>query len=187
MSFDGVSEPEVNEIIEYGIWRGKIILISAFVAISLSKLMGIFCQGIIFWICLCAIRRYAGGYHADTQNRCFLISFIILILSFLWIKRFDNIGIIGILVQSIMLLIILFLAPVENKNHILDEREKQKYGKKTRRTTIILYAAYILLYVLNAHKLAISIEVSFIVSAISLIAGAIKNRRELVNCCGMIQ
>ena len=27
MSFDGVSEPEVNEIIEYGIWRGKIILI----------------------------------------------------------------------------------------------------------------------------------------------------------------
>ena len=187
MDVEGLSESEINEIIEYGIWRGKIILVSAFAAVSLSGLMGIFIQGIIFWISLCALRRYAGGYHADTQNRCFVISFVVLMVSLLFIKRADNIGMTGILIQSIMLMIIIFLAPVGNKNHILDEVEKQNYGKKTRITAIALYFAYILLYAVTKHKLAVPIEAACAVVVISLIAGSVKNGREPANRCETVQ
>ena len=130
MDFEELSECELNEIIEYGKWRGTIIFGSTLVAAVLSALMGIFIQGIIFWICLCALRRYAGGYHADTQKLCFVISFFVLLLSLAWIKSANNIGVSKIIMQTIMLLIILFLAPVENKNHILDIVERQRYGKK---------------------------------------------------------
>lgn len=183
MDFEGLSESEINEIVEYGIWRWKIITVFGSVAVIFSGLMGILTQGILFCICLCALRRYAGGYHADTQNRCFVISFIVLVLSLLWIKNTDNISIVGIVVQSVMLLILILLAPVENKNHTLDKREIQKYGKRTRITALILYSIYMLLYVLGKPTYAISIEATFAVVVISLVIGSIKNIIKPVNHC----
>ena len=177
--FEGLSESEINEVVEYGIWRGKIIVISAFLVIALSAIMGILTKGIIFLICMCSLRRYAGGYHADTQSRCYVISFIVLILSLLWMKSVDNIGMNGITIQLFMLLILVFLAPVENKNRILDEAEKKKYGKKTRTTAIFLSLVYILMCELNKPEYAIPIETAFVVLTISLIVGFVKNRK---NC-----
>lgn len=66
MDLEQFSEEETNQIIVYGIERGKVILITTLIALMLGYVLGIFFQGIIFGVCLSALRRYAGGYHADT-------------------------------------------------------------------------------------------------------------------------
>lgn len=175
MNLEGLTESEVEEIVEYGIQRGKVALLSAFAAIALGGIMGIFVQGIIFWLSFCSLRRYAGGYHADTQNRCFVISFAVLCLAYLWIKEMGHIGIPEFLVQSMMLLVILIFAPVENRNRILDENEKQKYGKKTKRRAVLLYFVYVAVSFAKMPVFAAPIEAAFGVVAISLIAGIVKN------------
>ena len=67
MDLEQFSEEESNQIIAYGIERGKVILMTTLIALMLGYVFGVFFQGIIFWVCLSVLRRYAGGYHADTQ------------------------------------------------------------------------------------------------------------------------
>ena len=79
-----------------------------------------------------SLRKYAGGYHADTQNRCYVISTAIIAVALLAIRYMsdgsDNE--IFILLQSLNFILLYFLVPVDNKNHRLEYWEKEKYGKK---------------------------------------------------------
>ncbi len=177
MDLEQFSEEEANQIIAYGIERGKVILITTLIALMLGYVFGVFFQGIIFWVCLSALRRYAGGYHADTQNRCYVISFIMVILSLVSIRQITNIGLIGLLLQAISLCTILFLAPVENQNRVLDQSEKKKYGVKTKSIAVFLSSTYVILYIVNKQEIAIPIGVASFVVAILLIAGYMKGQK----------
>lgn len=177
MELEKFSENETKQIVEYGIARGKVILITTFIALLLGGFMGIFYQGMIFWFCLSILRRYAGGYHADTQNRCYVISFIIVKVSLFCIKLINCSEAWGIALQTLSLLVILFLAPVENKNHALDKDEKRRYGIRARVIAIWIYVLYACLYVLDRSRVLISIEMAYFVVALSLIVGYEKNKR----------
>lgn len=174
MELEQFSEDEINQIIAYGIERVKVIFITTFISVMLGYVLGIFFQGIIFLCCLSALRRYAGGYHANTQNGCYVISFIVVVLSFLCIRQIANIGLIGLFFQVISLCIILLLAPVENRNRILDKCEKKKYGVKTKITAVFLSFIYAILYIMDKQEIVIPMGVASLVVAISLIAGYIK-------------
>jgi Membrane protein putatively involved in post-translational modification of the autoinducing quorum-sensing peptide len=178
MKLEQFSEEETNQIVAYGIERGKVILITTFITIMIGYIFGIFYQGVIFWCCLSILRRYAGGYHADTQNRCYAISFSVIILSLLSIKQIGHIGIKGLVFQMISLFIIVLLAPVENQNRVLDESEKKKYGFKTKFVAVTLSFIYVVLYIVNKQRIAIPIGVASGVVVISLITGYIKGVRQ---------
>lgn len=83
----------------------------------------------------------------------------------------------GIVLQTICLLIILFLAPLENKNHKLDEDKRKKYGIKARIVEILVFFVYTFLYLSNKQHIMISVGMANIVTSVSLIAGYAKNRR----------
>ncbi len=172
-----MSEKEREEIIRYGIKRGTVIFASTLITILMGWILGIFWQGITFWMSLSMLRKYAGGYHADTEKRCYVISFIVVAVSLFCIKLINYSGAWGIVLQTLSLLVILFLAPVENKNHILDKDEKRRYGIKTKMIAILICALYAYLYALDKTRFLISIEMACLVVALSLIAGYEKNKR----------
>lgn len=147
-------EKERNEIITYGIERGKIILTSLIVVIVLGTLFGIFVQSIIFLVTFCLIRRYAGGYHADTQKRCYIISFAVIILIFVYIAQIEHSLRIGAFVQVICLIIILIMAPIDNDNRKLNVVEKKCYGKRTKITALVIHAVYVFLYSIRYWDIA---------------------------------
>lgn len=113
------SKEEKEEIIRYGLDRIKSICTMTFVTL-------------LMLVCFIALRKYAGGYHADTQNRCYVISTAIIAVALLAIRYMsdgsDNE--IFILLQSLNFILLYFLVPVDNKNHRLEYWEKEKYGKK---------------------------------------------------------
>lgn len=178
MELEQFSKDEVDQIIEYGMERGKVILITTLTALALGCIFGILFQGLVFWCSFCLLRRYAGGYHADTQNRCYVISLVVAILSFSCIRWIEHMGTVGFLLQAISLFIILLLAPVENKNRVLDESEKKKYGIKTRVIAVLLSFIYVILCIANRQAIAIPVGIAFLVVAISLITGYIKGVRQ---------
>lgn len=120
-----MTEEERQEIVHYGIKRGKVILISTMLTIMMGGVLGIYWQSIIFWFTLSILRKYSGGCHADTEKKCYFISFVIVALSLLCIKFMNYDKGWAIILQTISLLVILFLVPIENKNHILDKEEKK--------------------------------------------------------------
>uniref|UniRef100_UPI001F372B8E accessory gene regulator B family protein n=1 Tax=Roseburia hominis TaxID=301301 RepID=UPI001F372B8E len=125
-------ETERDEIIQYGIEREKIILVSIAIILGLGCVFDIFYLSIIFSLAFCALRRYAGGYHAKTQKRCYVISLIILIMSFIimkYISKLDHVeGL--ILLMAFCCGIIWHFAPIENKNKSLDELEQKNFNMR---------------------------------------------------------
>ena len=120
------SKEEKEEIIRYGLDRIKSICTMTFVTLLMGCIFQVFFQSIIFLVCFIALRKYAGGYHADTQNRCYVISTAIIAVALLAIRYIE----IFILLQSLNFILLYFLVPVDNKNHRLEYWEKEKYGKK---------------------------------------------------------
>lgn len=76
---------------------------------------------VIFAVFYC-FRRNAGGYHAKTRLGCYLFS-CSLIAGSLWLTRIDfHINVIYVIAAA-DLVILHFLAPVQNANRTLDEEE----------------------------------------------------------------
>ncbi len=67
-----LSEKEQREIIKYGIERGKIIFASTAVVFVLGIFFNIAYQSMLFLFAFCSLRRYAGGYHANSQKNVIL-------------------------------------------------------------------------------------------------------------------
>ncbi len=181
MSLLGVKSPDITqftneerqEIIAYGWERTKVILISVAVVLGMGMVFRMMTQSVIFFMAFSMIRRYAGGYHADSQKRCYVISFVILLISFGLIKMgyFSH-----IYIQGIATLLICALAPVENANHRLEECEKKRYGRKTRIRAVGLFLFSCVLWYWQKEKLVTPIVVANLVVVFSLIAGVIKNK-----------
>ena len=152
-------ETERDEIIQYGIEREKIILVSIAIILGLGCVFDIFYLSIIFSLAFCALRRYAGGYHAKTQKRCYVISLIILIMSFIimkYISKLDHVeGL--ILLMAFCCGIIWHFAPIENKNKSLDELEQKKFQYETRKILVIESIISLIAYVFDSVMIFIAI------------------------------
>ena len=173
-----LSENEKLEIIEYGLERGKKELLFLGFVLLVGLILGIFWQGIIFWLTFCAIRRYAGGYHADTEQRCMIISASVIIIVFLIIRCWTVEIWITILLQVICYGIIMILSPVSNKNRILDETEQKRFRKNTHLIATIVMIFSLLLCLADCLYIVVPIAMAYIVLAVALLVGVCKNNFE---------
>ncbi|MCI5713142.1 MAG: accessory gene regulator B family protein [Lachnospiraceae bacterium] len=171
-------ETERDEIIQYGIEREKIILVSIAIILGLGCVFDIFYLSIIFSLAFCALRRYAGGYHAKTQKRCYVISLIILIMSFIimkYISKLDHVeGL--ILLMAFCCGIIWHFAPIENKNKSLDELEQKKFQYETRKILVIESIISLIAYVFDSVMIFIAISIAIVVACIVVVVGIIQIR-----------
>ena len=96
------------------------IILSSLIHIATVMILGLcfnlLIESLVFYFAYIVIRKFAGGYHANTQLRCFLASVIstLLILGLMkWVLLFDNI-IIDFFIEVLGLvctIIIGFLSP----------------------------------------------------------------------------
>lgn len=103
------SKKEKEEIIRYGLDRIKSTCTMTLVTLLMGCIFQVFFRSIVFLVCFIVLRKYAGGYHADTQNRCYVISTAIIAVALLAIRYMsdgsDNE--IFILLQSLNFIILL--------------------------------------------------------------------------------
>lgn len=185
----------VNKLLEYQI-RNKCIyehekdlyvyaytiLFEECINIVIAFLFGIFFRNvslIFFFLCsYISLRRYAGGYHADSSLRCGSVSSL-LILGLCFIEKT---GILKFIQNtSVILLVahifILTLTPVDSYNKRLNDFERKKYHKTT---VIILLIQVIILHFgiyLNKDFLIGGITYSHIVLMFMLLIGICKNMK----------
>lgn len=178
MKKEKFSDLEKKEIIKYGLKRVKIILVSIIVALALGIFFDVLWQSIVFILIFSSLRRYAGGYHASSEKKCYLISFCAVTLSFWCIKYIEVSTAYCFFLQIASLVTILALSPVENQNRKLEKEEYIKYGNKTRIRAVILFILSCFFYWRNQLNIISVIMVVYMLVAISLIAGIIKNHYE---------
>lgn len=177
MEIQTFSKEEKEEIIRYGLERIKSTCIMTLVTLLMGCIFQVFFQSIIFLVCFIVLRKYAGGYHADTQNRCYVISTVIFAVALLAIRYMSdgNDNEIFILLQSVNFILLYFLVPVDNKNHRLEQWEKEKYGKKARIRIGCMYVLYLSLHFGAIYSIAVAVGMANVIVGGCVIAGEIKN------------
>ena len=168
-------EEERIEIINYGMKRVKVRVLFFLYVILVGVSLNVLFEGLLFWFSFCCIRKYAGGYHADTQLRCGLISGAIIIAVFMYLKYTPISMTVGILLQTVSYLLIFFLSPVENKNRKLNYKEKKMFRRKTQVVASVLLLGTSSIYLYDNRHYIWSVIIEYLTSAILIVIGMCKN------------
>lgn len=126
------SNEEEYEIIQYGLHQFFWILINLATVI----ICGVFWHEVLFALLLFFIifvlRPYAGGYHADTEFYCYLLSVGVMNLAMI-VRCFIGFSeILSILLYVFAVFIIWRYAPVANFKNPLEDMEIQIYSQKIK-------------------------------------------------------
>lgn len=129
--YDNGNAKYEKEVYVYGIEIITSTMINLLSILILALMMGDVKTGVIFLLFFIPLRLFAGGYHADTYGKCFVIgnvSYIILHGLYIVFSRYLVSG--RFLLLGILCMYYIFLhAPVINENQPIS-MEKQKVNRK---------------------------------------------------------
>lgn len=165
-----------SEVIEYGLY----ILISKIIFIITIVIIGIIFNELaailLFTLLYTPLRSFAGGIHAETSFRCYILSLVMLICVILAEKYIylNSLNIYILLLISTFLII--FLSPVETYNKPLDNIEKMVYRKKT--TYVLAFEIFVGLVskILSFDAVLSNVMYAFVMVSFMLILGILKNK-----------
>ena len=124
--------------------------IMAFItAIIISAVLGMLKEGIVFLISIIVLRQYAGGYHTNSQRSCAVLSCVIYSAGLMVIKSYKIYNGVQIAICIVSVLIIYFLAPVDNANNELTKSERKYLRNKVR---IFFLSSEVVIFVLLLIK-----------------------------------
>lgn len=168
---------EEREIYSYGLHQGFLIIINIITTMLVGFLLGGFWEIIIFMVAYIPLRIYGGGYHARTQLRCYFFS-IVLIVGALFLIKTIPITTLSILTISIIAgMTVYLLAPVEDKNKVLSDKENIIYRRKTRTILAIEILIVLALYVAGLKQFSLVISIAIFVLSLMLIGGKLTNAK----------
>lgn len=149
----------------------SILLIAAFI--------GNFIEAVLLFTAFIPLRVYAGGYHADTKLKCYLISLGVYSI-FTVIMNILPQGLYSVLSMSVAifsLIMVLIAAPVVHKNKTVNDIERKYYRKFSIwicsiETTIIL----LLTAIFPKSPYIVSLAIGQAAVTISMIAAIVKGK-----------
>ena len=116
---------EQRDIYQYGFELCVSSVISIAVVLAIGIISGKFLESVVFYIVFCFTRLFGGGFHAPTYLLCKItfISVLLAVLALDWLLG-DIADFYWYILYFYSLIIVCCLAPVENHNKPLTEREK---------------------------------------------------------------
>lgn len=146
---NGLVDDSNREIITFGLTKMISTALMLMFTIIISVLMGDFLVGILFEASFIMLRRYAGGYHAETQEKCMIMTYLSTLLCVATIFFVPvNMYFAGALV-ALFNIEIFRRAPIESKNKPLNLIEKMIYRRKTIVITLLLSVLFLLFIMLD--------------------------------------
>lgn len=166
---------ENRELYYYGFNQGLTAILNLFTVLLIGIIFGCTVQLAVFMVAYIPLRSYAGGFHASTHIRCYILSIIILCV----IALILNIDIISMAlfycVGTLSVLAIILLCPVEDKNKPLDQLESKVYKKRTIIIMLIEILFGGLFLIIGLYKMHVCLCLCWITVGILLVGGMIKN------------
>jgi len=170
-----IIKAEDKELYSYGLYQGIVHLLNFLVILLIGFVLQMLWQSMIFTLCYSILRSYAGGYHARTQGKCFILSVLMVtsVLVLLMIIPSSTVLILTLLGISYCLL--LSLAPVEDENKPLDDMEFTIFRKKAIVISSSLVVFSTILLLTSQKDIALVVATSVTVASIMVVIGLVKN------------
>ncbi len=153
-------------------------------SLILGTLLGVPFQSLGFFISITFLRRYAGGYHANTENRCLIISSLFFLTGITLIKIMNiyadriNFNII-LSISVICSLIILFLCPCDSPSKPVAKEKRKSIRIKCITIIVMIFTAILLLLKFNKPQFISLFFSAIVIETVLMIAGKIKMQTDL--------
>lgn len=168
------------DIVTYGLFSAISKIMYGIISLALGSITGCFIESVCFYISLLFIRKYAGGFHAKTEFKCFLLSSCSIAVSIMWIfftKRIPMLACVTLGLSIIAYFLIAVYSPVPALEKMLDENECKRYSIISRIRVGILILICLLSYFFKLEYIYISVSIAVILESIILIAGKLKVKK----------
>ncbi len=172
----GLQEDD-KDIYLFGVYQGAILLLNICTALIIGVALNMLLEIVIYLICFLPLRIFAGGYHAKTQLRCYIMSSfttVIILLVIQFLQQQESIW--EFLSYFVSFGVIWRYAPVADANKPLLEKEKVNYRKKVHKVLLLLTGIAALTYFLRFNIIATVIEVSVCFLSVILLMGIYKTK-----------
>lgn len=119
----------------------EVLLLSLLEIISilcLALLVGNFIETLFYFAAFISLRLFAGGYHASTRLRCYLLSLFVYGI-FSWLLTnfpIEHRLLFSVVVAGFSVVMIFLLEPVIHVNRYWEEQEQLHYWKKSRQIVV---------------------------------------------------
>ncbi|WOC32666.1 MULTISPECIES: accessory gene regulator ArgB-like protein [Caproicibacterium] len=137
---------------------------------------------LLFYLGFAVLRRFAGGYHAGSPAKCYLLSCLVVAAVLLVVKYIEAKWTVPVDFVLVFLcgISVLQLAPVEDANKPLDSEEIRHYKRTSRLLWLAETAAAAGLAAAGLQRPAFALCLAQAVLAGMLLFGSVKNRRRSV-------
>lgn len=180
---------EEEELYVYGLKQGILLIVNIGMIILTGLCFHMLWQSILFFISYAPLRAYAGGYHARTQGRCTIYSFLLIPLVLLMIKRLSGYYEFTRGLAYLSFFVILILAPMGDANKPLDKKEIHIYKIMSYGIGIILMGLMMVFGGIRKTVLFTCLAVSVVIEACMLLIGKIQkiwNQKGSAACAGRV-
>lgn len=171
-------ESDEIEIITYGLFALLSKITYALISLIIGVIFDCVIGSICFYVSFLYIKKYSGGIHASTEQRCFCYSSISIFCSVGYISfamREDCLGWISIIISFILSFFIMKYAPIQTKEKLIDIIERKRYARKARIRIVTLWICVIILAVAEKVDIVYAIIVAVVLEGILLLVGKRKN------------
>lgn len=168
---------EQESLVLFGIEQGLHLLINVFIMIMTGFLLGRLWQSIIMLISFMSVRRYAGGYHADTRMQCAVMSWIVFFIT-ITVQKYVFINFMAeVTILAVTLLILYCFCPVQNHNKLLADREIKKYRFTAFRNFLICICVFVLGIIIKNKDISVSIVLGMAMVDVIILLDKVKFKR----------
>lgn len=166
-----------KEIVQYGLNQFFWLLLNFFaIAISGFLWREVYFSILVF-LEIYFLRPYTGGYHADTEIKCCMLSVGIVNIAMLLRKISMFSWNSMIMTYMCFTCVIVLFSPVDNPIHPLSKADSDYYGKKAKQLVFLYSFLLILSEILQNKVLKDSITYTILIVGVSVLAGKWKYRK----------
>lgn len=172
---EGIISGEERDIVQYGLESMGGNLLGAVMTILIGICFKHVGDTLLLCLFLFPLRKYAGGFHADTKVRCWIVSVIMLGSSFALFTAFDHSMAFFGVCAAISGCVVWILAPTDNPSKKLDMAEYKVYRRRSRGILGVESVVLTLALCMGWKSIIRSMCTTFFVVSVSLLVGRIKN------------
>ncbi|MBQ9610598.1 MAG: accessory gene regulator B family protein [Lachnospiraceae bacterium] len=170
----GTIHSEDANIYRYGYILLFEIIINIFISFLMGILLGKIQEVIFFLLLFITLRSFCGGYHAKRIWECIVLSNAVMacaIVINIYFGKYVLPVLLYVTIVIVLSVIICSMAPVDNKNKRLNEKERIFYKKCSIITAIIENGIGITMILLGQYSFAYIVIYVYIIQLISIIIG----------------
>lgn len=176
-----IIKKEDADVCRYGIEFFIVSVLEILSILILSLFLGNFSETLFYFIAFIPLRLYAGGYHADSKLKCYIILIAVYVAFTVLLKIIPTSCYTYIELFSIILTVIMILkfAPIVSSKKNINEKETAFY-RKVCIWIMFIELAVLIIGILNIpeNKYICSFSLGQLAVSLSMIAAFVKNKTD---------